>query len=80
MRGAPCADVVSAKVVEKLKYHSEIVRDLSWHPYEPMLVTTSFDGSVIQWDPTCLHAGEDGAPRTPVRLPEAGEDPMEDAY
>ncbi len=54
--GAPvtqsaCADIVSGKVVQELRYHREIVRDLAWHPHLPMMVTTAFDGSVVQWDP-----------------------------
>ena len=83
MRGwtpAACADVVTGRVVERLCYHSEIVRDLSWHPTQPLLVSTSFDGSLIQWEPKALHADENGAPRQPVGLPDAGEDPMEDNY
>ncbi len=44
------ADVVTGERVERLRYHREIVRDCSWHPYEPMLVTTSFDGAVVKWD------------------------------
>lgn len=42
----------SGKVVEKLRYHQECVRDLSWHPTQPLLATVSFDGSI--W---CVGAG-----------------------
>jgi WD repeat-containing protein 23 len=72
--------VVTGRVVERLRYHSEIVRDLSWHPTLPLLVTTSFDGTLIQWEPEALHLGEDGRPCQPSRLPEAGQDPLEDNY
>jgi WD repeat-containing protein 23 len=42
-------DVISCQIVSKLKYHRECVRDCSWHPYLPMLASTSFDGSVCLW-------------------------------
>lgn len=45
------ADIVTGKTVQELRYHREIVRDLSWHPHLPMMVTSAFDGSVVQWDP-----------------------------
>ena len=32
----------------RLDYHDEIVRDCSWHPTQNTIVTTSFDGSVVQ--------------------------------
>lgn len=81
------ADIVSGKVVDKLRYHHEIVRDLSWHPSEPMLVTTSFDGTVVQWEPKALHGGnDDEAGASVIRkrrstLPEdPGEDRLEEFY
>jgi len=43
-------DVVSGDVVHKLKHHDDIVRDVSWHPTQSTLVTTSFDGTVLEWD------------------------------
>ncbi|KAK9810228.1 hypothetical protein WJX72_007006 [[Myrmecia] bisecta] len=43
-------DLVTAKVVNVLSYHHEIVRDCSWHPYDPLLVTTAFDGTVVAWE------------------------------
>ena len=33
-----------------MRYHNEIVRDLSWHPYQPMMVSACFDGSLCQWE------------------------------
>ena len=48
------ADIVTGKPAQELRYHKEIVRDLSWHPYLPMMVTSAFDGSVVQWDPASL--------------------------
>ncbi len=70
--------------MDKLRYHHEIVRDLSWHPTEPMLVTTSFDGTVVQWEPKALHDGDDrgaAARRRRFCLPEdPGEDRLEEFY
>jgi hypothetical protein len=37
------ADLVSGNVVERLSYHQGAIRDCSWHPFEPMLATASFD-------------------------------------
>ena len=42
--------MVTGRIVDKLEWHSEIVRDLSWHPYEPMLVSGGFDGSLMRWE------------------------------
>lgn len=35
--------------VSKLQYHQSLVRDCSWHPYEPELTTVSWDGTIISW-------------------------------
>ncbi|KAL6910009.1 hypothetical protein ACP4OV_001267 [Aristida adscensionis] len=44
-------DVVSGVQVEKLKGHQLAIRDCSWHPFEPTLVSSSWDGRVLKW--TC---------------------------
>uniref|UniRef100_A0A1D1YB10 LEC14B homolog n=1 Tax=Anthurium amnicola TaxID=1678845 RepID=A0A1D1YB10_9ARAE len=43
-------DVVTGAQVAKLGYHESAVRDCSWHPYYPMLVTSSWDGVVARWE------------------------------
>ena len=50
LRAVAPADLVSGKEVPgaRLDYHDEIVRDCSWHPTQNTIVTTSFDGSVVQ--------------------------------
>jgi hypothetical protein len=57
LKNCPCtpADLVSGKEVPgaRLDYHDEIVRDCSWHPTQNTIVTTSFDGSVVQCVPSC---------------------------
>lgn len=42
-------DMVSGEIVSKLQHHEDIVRDVSWHPTQPTIVSTSFDGTVQQW-------------------------------
>lgn len=43
-------DAVSGTKISKLHGHRDIIRDLSWHPYQPNLVSTSWDGSIKQWN------------------------------
>ena len=38
-------DILTGDVVRRLNGHSDIVRDVSWHPYEPLLLTASWDAS-----------------------------------
>ncbi|KAK3164407.1 hypothetical protein QOZ80_1AG0017480 [Eleusine coracana subsp. coracana] len=45
-------DVATGKVVEKLKWHGSIIRDCSWHPYVPTLVSSSWDGYLVRWEAT----------------------------
>ncbi|KAH9296874.1 hypothetical protein KI387_028556 [Taxus chinensis] len=43
-------DVVTGHQVAKLKHHSSTVRDCSWHPLYPTLVSSSWDGVVARWE------------------------------
>ncbi|XP_057776593.1 LEC14B protein-like isoform X2 [Salvia miltiorrhiza] len=43
-------DLVSGDQVAKLKHHRSTVRDCSWHPTYPMLVSSSWDGEVVKWE------------------------------
>lgn len=43
-------DVVTGAQVAKLDGHQLTVRDLSWHPYYPMLVSSSWDGVIAKWE------------------------------
>ena len=38
-------DILTGEVVRRLTGHSDIVRDVSWHPYEPIILTASWDAS-----------------------------------
>lgn len=41
-------DVVSGAQVARLKHHESTVRDCSWHPQYPMLVSSSWDGDIVK--------------------------------
>lgn len=50
------ADVVTSKLVSedgplacRPRGEKEILRDVSWHPYEPSLVSAGFDGYMVEW-------------------------------
>ncbi|XP_010242588.1 PREDICTED: LEC14B homolog, partial [Nelumbo nucifera] len=43
-------DLVSGAQVAKLDYHASTVRDCSWHPSYPMLVSSSWDGVIARWE------------------------------
>lgn len=71
------ADIVTGQVVRKLKYHKEVVRDCHWHPDQPMLVTTSFDGSVVKWDVRdTLSEDDERKAAKRHRLPDPGSDKL----
>lgn len=57
-------DVVTGRLLHRLKHHRALVRDCSWHPYDPSLTTVSWDGTVLRWDT--------GASGGRGRLPESG--------
>ncbi|XP_031559643.1 DDB1- and CUL4-associated factor 11-like isoform X2 [Actinia tenebrosa] len=42
-------DILTGKMVSKLRGHDACVRDVSWHPYENKIVSSSWDGKVGLW-------------------------------
>ncbi|XP_069113870.1 DDB1- and CUL4-associated factor 11-like [Argopecten irradians] len=42
-------DLLTGKIVAKLSGHNTCVRDVSWHPYENIIMSTSWDSSVAKW-------------------------------
>ncbi|KAF7818270.1 LEC14B protein [Senna tora] len=42
-------DLVSGAKVATLKHNSSPVRDCSWHPFQTVLVSSSWDGNVLKW-------------------------------
>ncbi|KAL3693175.1 hypothetical protein R1sor_006826 [Riccia sorocarpa] len=55
-------DVVTGKLVSRLRSHRGPVRDVSWHPTQPMLVTSSWDGQITKW----VYSPEEVVHRPPV--------------
>ncbi|GFN89835.1 Ddb1- and cul4-associated factor 11 [Plakobranchus ocellatus] len=55
-------DVLTGQIVKKLDGHSSCVRDVDWHPYKNIIMSTSWDGSIGQWTYLDHHAlsGEAG--------------------
>ncbi|KAL3827890.1 hypothetical protein ACJIZ3_016692 [Penstemon smallii] len=43
-------DLVSGAQVAKLQHHKSTVRDCSWHPNYPTLVSSSWDGDIVKWE------------------------------
>ncbi|CAK9180894.1 unnamed protein product [Ilex paraguariensis] len=43
-------DLVSGAQVARLDFHEEPVRDCSWHPVYPMIVSSSWDGVIASWE------------------------------
>lgn len=43
-------DVVSGTQVARLQHHTSTVRDCNWHPYNPTLVSCSWDGILARWE------------------------------
>ncbi|KAL6970338.1 L14B [Sarracenia purpurea var. burkii] len=56
-------DLVSGAQVARLDYHEDPVRDCSWHPFHPTLVSSSWDGVIAQWE-----FPGNGQPSVPSRL------------
>ncbi|XP_029130317.1 LEC14B homolog isoform X1 [Cajanus cajan] len=54
-------DLVSGARVAKLDHHEAPVRDCSWHPYYPMMITSAWDGDIVRWE----FPGSDEAPAPP---------------
>lgn len=48
-------DVLTGKIVTKLKGHKGCVRDVSWHPYKQEIISSSWDGTVGRWVYTEKH-------------------------
>lgn len=48
-------DIVTGDEVGRLQHHVAPVRECSWHPTDPLLVSVSWDGCVVKWEPkeTC---------------------------
>ncbi|XP_018553651.1 DDB1- and CUL4-associated factor 11 [Lates calcarifer] len=52
-------DVLTGSVVSRLSGHDACVRDVSWHPYEDNIVSSSWDGAVRMWEHRQTHPLEE---------------------
>ncbi|XVF62704.1 hypothetical protein PTKIN_Ptkin09bG0029400 [Pterospermum kingtungense] len=43
-------DLVSGAQVATCHHHESPVRDCSWHPFYPMIITSSWDGVIARWE------------------------------
>ncbi|KAE8076897.1 hypothetical protein FH972_015519 [Carpinus fangiana] len=43
-------DLVSGAQVARLDYHEAPVRDCSWHPLYPTMISSSWDGDIAKWE------------------------------
>uniref|UniRef100_A0AAX7TDX9 DDB1- and CUL4-associated factor 11 n=1 Tax=Astatotilapia calliptera TaxID=8154 RepID=A0AAX7TDX9_ASTCA len=48
-------DVLTGTVVTRLVGHDACVRDVSWHPYEDNIISSSWDGAVRMWEHRQTH-------------------------
>ncbi|XP_076170804.1 DDB1- and CUL4-associated factor 11 [Ptiloglossa arizonensis] len=42
-------DVLTGRIVSTLVGHKGCVRDVSWHPFQQEIVSTSWDGAIVSW-------------------------------
>uniref|UniRef100_A0A8D0A6F9 Ddb1 and cul4 associated factor 11 n=1 Tax=Sander lucioperca TaxID=283035 RepID=A0A8D0A6F9_SANLU len=59
-------DVLTGSVVSRLSGHDACVRDVSWHPYEDNIVSSSWDGAVRMWEHRQTHPLEEEREREKV--------------
>ncbi|KAG2491232.1 hypothetical protein HYH03_010440 [Edaphochlamys debaryana] len=73
--GVHVYDVLTGQEVEgsPFRLHRKLVRDVSWHPFEPVMATVSWDGTVARWGAVPPDTGANG-PEVP------GQDAYSDFY
>ncbi|XP_061777876.1 DDB1- and CUL4-associated factor 11 isoform X1 [Nerophis ophidion] len=52
-------DVLTGNVVTRLSGHDACVRDITWHPYEDNIISSSWDGAVRMWEHRQTHPLEE---------------------
>lgn len=55
-------DLLSGHIVKKLTNHKACVRDVSWHPFEEKIVSSSWDGNLRMWEYCQAEYYEDDMP------------------
>ncbi|KAI5092150.1 DDB1- and CUL4-associated factor 11 [Silurus meridionalis] len=48
-------DVLTGQVVSRLTGHEACVRDVSWHPYQDNIISSSWDGAIRLWEHRHTH-------------------------
>jgi len=48
-------DSLTGEMVQENRGHCACVRDVSWHPFEPEMVSSSWDSGVVRWSPCEPH-------------------------
>eukprot|EP01080_Neovahlkampfia_damariscottae_P011497 gene11497-4661_t len=43
-------DKLTGRIIKKLCAHNNVVRDVCWHPTKDIIFSTSWDGSIINWN------------------------------
>ncbi|MCJ8745750.1 hypothetical protein PDJAM_G00133900 [Pangasius djambal] len=51
-------DVLTGRVVSRLTGHEACVRDVSWHPYQDNIISSSWDGAIRLWEHRHSPAGQ----------------------
>jgi len=64
-------DLLSGHIVKKLTNHKACVRDVSWHPFEEKIVSSSWDGNLRLWQYRQAEFFQDDLPESeePPRAP-----------
>ncbi|XP_022760457.1 LEC14B homolog isoform X3 [Durio zibethinus] len=65
-------DLVTRALVARRHHHKAPVRDCSWHPFYPMIITSSWDGVIARWE--FPGSNEEPSRWEPIREDHAFED------
>ncbi|KAG9283226.1 DDB1- and CUL4-associated factor 11 [Astyanax mexicanus] len=61
-------DVLTGRVVSKLSGHDACVRDVSWHPFQDNIISSSWDGAVRLWEHRQTHPLDEESDRAQERM------------
>ncbi|XP_014477688.1 PREDICTED: DDB1- and CUL4-associated factor 11 [Dinoponera quadriceps] len=63
-------DILTGKIVRNLFAHEMCVRDVSWHPFYPYIVSTSWDCKMVRWRYMCdeMNALNDRRPEKEIKV------------
>ncbi|XP_029397523.1 DDB1- and CUL4-associated factor 11 isoform X2 [Mus pahari] len=70
-------DLLSGHIVKKLTNHKACVRDVSWHPFEEKIVSSSWDGNLRLWQYRQAEYFQDDMPESDMnRVCSSGPTPV----